>query len=162
MHLNTTYSGSLTAEALLPHRGRMLLVGEILALDDQQATTLSVAHRDWPLFNDGMVNPLILVELVAQTAGVHNGLKRMKTRGEGSQARGWLVGVKKALFHVDAIAEGEPVTTTTRNAFVFENLREITGTASINGRLAAEVTLQVVEADETAGRSWPMAADKEK
>jgi predicted hotdog family 3-hydroxylacyl-ACP dehydratase len=138
----------LNVEKLLPHRGRMLLVGEILSLDDHQATTLSVADRNWPLSSDGMVHPLILVELVAQTAGIHNGLRRLETRGEGSQIRGWLVGVKKAVFHVDAIALGEPVTTTARNAFVFDTLREITGTASIHGRLAAEVTLQVVEASE--------------
>ena len=138
----------LAIETLLPHRGRMLLVGEILSLDDEQATTLSVAHRNWPLFKDGTINPLILVELVAQTAGVHNGLRRLKTRGEDSETRGWLVGVKKAVFHVQAIALGEAVTTTASNAFVFENLREITGTASIDGRLAAEVTLQVVEAIE--------------
>jgi predicted hotdog family 3-hydroxylacyl-ACP dehydratase len=125
----------------------MLLVGRILALDDEQATTLSVAGRNWPLFKEGCISPLILVELVAQTAGVHNGLKRLKTRGDGSETRGWLVGVKKAVFHVDAIALGEPVTTTARNAFVFDNLREIMGTASINGRLAAEVVLQVVEAE---------------
>lgn len=137
----------LTAETLLPHRGRMLLVGRILALDDEQATTLSVAGRNWPLFKEGCISPLILVELVAQTAGVHNGLKRLKTRGDGSETRGWLVGVKKAVFHVDAIALGEPVTTTARNAFVFDNLREIMGTASINGRPAAEVILQVVEAE---------------
>jgi predicted hotdog family 3-hydroxylacyl-ACP dehydratase len=135
-----------TAETLLPHRGRMLLVGRILALDDEQATTLSVARRNWPLCKEGFISPLILVELVAQTAGVHNGLKRLTTRGETSETRGWLVGVKKAVFHVDDIAVGEPVTTTVRNAFVFDNLREITGTVSINGRLAAEVILQVVEA----------------
>ena len=140
----------LTAETLLAHRGRMLLVDEILSLDDEQATTLSVARRTWPLFKDGIVNPLILVELVAQTAGVHNGLRRLKTRGGDAQARGWLVGVKKALFHVDAIAVGDSVTTTASNAFVFENLREIKGAASIDGRLAAEVTLQVVEASDTA------------
>ncbi|MFO7713692.1 hypothetical protein [Desulfosarcina sp.] len=138
----------LNAQALLPHRGRMLLVGEILSLDAEQATTLSIARRDWPLVNKGVVNPLILVELVAQTAGVHNGLRRLQARGEGSETRGWLVGVKNAVFHVEAIVLGEPVTTTTRNAFAFDNLREITGTASINGRLAAEVTLQVVEAGD--------------
>lgn len=136
----------LNAENLLPHRGRMLLVGEILVLNKERAVTLSVVRRDWPLFKDGGVNPLILVELVAQTAGVHNGLKRLKTRGQGSEARGWLVGVKKARFHVDTIAVGEAVTTTVKNAFVFENLREITGTATIGGLPAAEVTLQVVEA----------------
>ena len=146
MSLVTSESGTLTAETLLPHRGRMLLVGEILALDHEQATTLSVAQRNWPLYQDGIVSPLILVELVAQTAGVHNGLKRLKTQSSGSETRGWLVGVKNAVFHVSAILIGESVTTTARNAFVFENLREITGTAFINGRLAAEVILQVVEA----------------
>lgn len=135
----------LTAENLLPHRGRMLLVGRILALDDRQATTLSIARADWPLFNGEAIDPLILVELVAQTAGVHNGLKRLKRRGEDSQTRGWLVGVKKAEFHVDAIAVGEAVTTTVANVFVFESLREIAGTSTIHGRLAAEVILQVME-----------------
>ena len=148
MTIDDSKSGRLTAESLLPHRGRMLLVGEILSLDDQQATTLSIARRTWPLCKDGVVNPLILVELVAQTAGVHNGMRQLEARGEGSKTRGWLVGVKKAVFHVDAIALGDAVTTTARNAFVFDKLREITGTASIHGRLAAEVTLQVVEADE--------------
>lgn len=137
----------LTVKKLLPHRGRMLLVGQIHQLDDRQATTLSVADQNWPLFRDGFISPLILVELVAQTAGVHNGMNRLKTRGGGSETRGWLVGVKKAVFHVTGIAPGESIRTTASNAFVFEPLREITGTASIDGRLAAEVTLQVVEAD---------------
>lgn len=136
----------LTVKKLLPHRGRMLLVEKILTLDDDRAVTLSIARRDWPLYADGTINPLIMVELVAQTAGVHNGLKRLKQRGEGSETRGWLVGVKKARFHVGAIAPGQVVTTTTTNAFVFENLREIRGTATIGGQPAAEVVLQVMEA----------------
>ena len=140
----------LTAATLLPHRGRMLLVGQILSLDDEQATTLSVAQENWPLVEDDSVNPLILVELVAQTAGVHNGLRRLKTRGEDSETRGWLVGIKKAVFNVNTIALGQPVTTTARNAFVFDNLREISGKAFIDGRLAAEVILQVVEAGDPA------------
>ena len=159
--MQTAMFGStpLTVQTLLPHRGRMLLVDEILALDDDQATTRAVACRNWPLFKDGVVNPLILVELVAQTAGVHNGLQRLKTRGEGSKTRGWLVGVKKAIFHVNAIALGEAVTTTVKKAFVFEELREIRGSASINGKPAAEVTLQVVEADDNAPRSTRMVQD---
>jgi predicted hotdog family 3-hydroxylacyl-ACP dehydratase len=143
-------SDPLTAEFLLPHRGRMLLVDEILSLNDDQATTLSVARRDWPLFREGVISALILIELVAQTAGVHNGLNRLKTRGMGSDARGWLVGIKKAVFYIEAITPGEAVTTVVKNAFVFENLREIIGTATINGRQAAEVTLQVMEAIDTA------------
>jgi predicted hotdog family 3-hydroxylacyl-ACP dehydratase len=148
MQIAMPTSDPLTVESLLPHRGRMLLVEEIISLDDDQATTRAVARRDWPLFDGGVVNPLIMVELVAQTAGVHNGLKRMKRRGKDSQTRGWLVGVKKAVLHVDAVAVGDAIVTTANNAFVFDNLREITGSASINGRLAAEVVLQVVEAEE--------------
>jgi len=137
---------SLTVDALLPHRGRMLLVERIESLDDAQATVVSVANENWPLFADGVVSPLVLVELVAQTAGVHDGLKLIEKNGSGSPSKGWLVGIKKATFHVDAILPGQAVTTTARNAFVFEDLREITGTANIDGTLAAEVTLQVVEA----------------
>ncbi len=137
-----------SVEALLPHRGQMLLVDEIISATDEQATTSSMARKDWPLANDGAINPLILVELVAQTAGIHNSLKRVEQLGQGSPTRGWLVGIKSARFHVACIAPGKTVMTTTRNAFVFENLREIKGTATIDGQPAADVVLQIVEAQE--------------
>lgn len=144
-------TNALTVESLLPHRGRMLLVDEILSVTDEQATTLAVARNNWPLCQGGAINPLILVELVAQTAGIHNSLKRMETHGQGKPTRGWLVGVKSARFHVAAITPGESVTTTTTNAFVFENLREIKGNVSIGGKPAAEVVLQLVEAQDEEG-----------
>jgi predicted hotdog family 3-hydroxylacyl-ACP dehydratase len=124
----------------------MLLVGRIESLDDEQATVVSVANENWPLFVDGAISPLVLVELVAQTAGVHNGMKLLKKHGPGVPPKGWLVGVKQATFHVDVILSGQSVTTTARNVFVFEDLREISGTASIDGEPAGEVVLQVVEA----------------
>lgn len=137
---------NLTIESLIPHRGRMLLVDEILGINDRQATTLSVVRKGWPLFEDGFCNPLILIELVAQTSGIHNGLTRLKERGAGGDNGGWLVGVKQAVFHTRAIARGKRITTTAKNAFVFDDLREIAGSASIDGIIAAEVTLQVMEA----------------
>jgi predicted hotdog family 3-hydroxylacyl-ACP dehydratase len=108
--------------------------------------TLSVVKEDWPLFKDGFCNPLILIELVAQTSGIHNGLTRLKERGAGEDIGGWLVGVKRAVLHTGAIALGKHITTTAKNAFVFEDLREIAGSASIDGVVAAEVVLQVMEA----------------
>jgi len=137
---------NLTIETLIPHRGRMLLVEEILKINDRQATTLSVVREDWPLFKDGFCSPLILIELVAQTSGIHNGLTRLKERGAGEDNGGWLVGVKQAVFHTAAIALGKRITTTAKNAFVFDDLREIAGSATIDGAIAAEVTLQVMEA----------------
>jgi len=137
---------TLPIESLVPHRNRMLLVDEILELNDQQATTLSVVKPDWPLFAAGAVEPLIAIELVAQTAGIHNGLERHKQKRSAETAHGWLVGVKQAVFHVAAIALNARITTTARNAHVYENLREIAGTAFIDEELVAEVTLQVMEA----------------
>ena len=139
---------AVNVESLLPHRGRMLLVDEILAVSDDEASTRSIARGDWPLCADGSINPLILVELVAQTAGIHNSLKRIEQRGRGEPTRGWLVGVKSARFHVDVIAPGDTVVTTTANAFVFENLREIKGRVTIDGQPAADVVLQIVEAQQ--------------
>ena len=138
----------LNIESLLPHRGRMLLVERILTVSDEAATVASVARNTWPLFDDGVINPLIMVELVAQTAGVHNSLKRVEQHGQGEPTRGWLVGVKSAVFHVTAIAPGQTVTTTTANAFVFDNLREIKGSVTVDGQPAADVVLQIVEAQE--------------
>jgi predicted hotdog family 3-hydroxylacyl-ACP dehydratase len=139
-------SANLTLERLLPHRGRMLLVEAVVELNDRQATTLSVVREDWPLFRNGFCNPLILIELVAQTSGIHNGLTRLKKRGAGGDIGGWLVGVKRAVFHTAAIARGKRITTTAKNAFVFEDLREITGSVFIDGVVAAETVLQVMEA----------------
>lgn len=140
----------IAVESLLPHRGRMLLVGRILAADDHQVTVLSEAHDSWPLCTDGDVNPLMLIELLAQTAGVHNGLVRMQRRGRPQINRGWLVGIKKAVLHVPAVRVGTRITTISRNAFVFENLREIEGTAFIDDRIVAEAGLQLVEAESLA------------
>lgn len=137
---------SIAVDTLLPHRGRMLLVDRILECDDSQTTTLSEVKKSWPLRSGDEVSPLMLVELIAQTAGLHNGLVRMKESGRAKVNRGWLVGVKKAVFHTSAILVGSRITTTTHNAFAFEELREVSGEASIDGRRIAEVTLQLVEA----------------
>lgn len=145
-------TNTLTIESLIPHRGRMLLVDKILSVTDEQASVLSVAHNRWPLYSNGRINPLILVELVAQAAGIHNSLKRIDPHGQGEPTRGWLVGVKSARFHVAAITPGETITTTTTNAFVFDNLREIKGTATIGGQPAADVVLQIVEAQQEAAQ----------
>ncbi len=137
-----------TIESLLPHRGRMLLVDEILSITDEQTTTKSVTNDRWPLCRDGSINPLILVELVAQTAGIHNSLKKFDPNGAGEPTRGWLVGVKSASFHVAAITIGESIETTTANVFAFDNLREIKGSVTIAGQPAADVVLQIVEAQD--------------
>jgi hypothetical protein len=44
----------------------------------------------WPFFDGQTVDSLILIELVAQTAGVTNGWVRIKQRGKDSEKKaGW-------------------------------------------------------------------------
>ena len=132
---------------LLPHRGRMLLIHEIVQIDKDSAVSRSVINNQWPTFDGAGVSPLLIIELVAQTSGLNNGLDRLKKEGQGTETKGWLVGIKKAILHVDTLELGMVVTTRAKNSFKFEGFREIEGQAMIGQQVAGEVTLQVVRAD---------------
>ena len=74
-------------ENLLPHRDRRLLIDEINEVDDEKAVTGATVIDQWPFFDDQAVDSLILIELVAQTAGVTNGWVRIKQRGKDSEKK---------------------------------------------------------------------------
>ena len=132
---------------LLPHRGRMLLIHEIVQIDKDSAVSRSVVNDQWPTFDGAGVSSLLIIELVAQTSGLNNGLDRLKKEGQGTETKGWLVGIKKAKLHVDTLALGAVVTTRAKNSFKFEGFREIEGLAMIGEQVVGEVILQVVRAD---------------
>jgi predicted hotdog family 3-hydroxylacyl-ACP dehydratase len=138
----------LSIEALLPHRGRMLLLGEILQADKAAAISRQQVSDQWPLCDGESVNPIILIELVAQTAGICNGIDRVATHGAEADRKGWLVGIKKATFEIDRLPVGAEIIVKAKNRFVFETFREIGGTAHMEGRQIAEVVLQVVRAED--------------
>lgn len=133
-------------ESILPHRGPMLLIDEILALDDRCAVTRSVVSDQWPLFNGRNVHAIVLVELVAQTSGIHNGFIREKLEGSSSGTRGWIVGVRQAHFGVDALPVGAELVTRAENQMEFEGFRDILGRVERDGRMVAEIALQLLRA----------------
>ena len=139
--------GSPSITDLIPHRGRMLLIQEIVRVDENAAVSRAVVSEQWPLTDGSGASPLLIIELVAQTSGLSNGLDRLIQEGQGTETKGWLVGIKKAAFSVDTLALGTVVETRAQNSFKFEGFREIEGSASIDGKLVGEVTLQVVRAD---------------
>jgi len=132
---------------LLPHRGRMLLIQEIIQVDMDAAVSRSIVNEQWPLFDGAGVSPLLIIELVAQTSGLSNGLDRLTKEGPGTETKGWLVGIKKAELYVDTLTLGTAVVTQARNSFKFEGFREIEGRSMIDDKLVGEVTLQVVRAE---------------
>jgi predicted hotdog family 3-hydroxylacyl-ACP dehydratase len=138
----------LRLEDLLPHRGRMLLVGEVLAVEEERAVTRSTVTEFWPTADGTSVSSLVLLELAAQTAGVCNGYGRIKTRGRSSDQRGWLVGVKKAEFAVDRLPFGRCVEALAENSYSFGNLREVFCELQVDGAVIGSVVLQLFQAEE--------------
>ncbi len=134
-------------ETLVPHRDGMLLIGEIVSFDSQGAVTRAVVNAGWPLTGTAGADPLVLIELVAQTAAVNNGWEIIQRQGPERDHRGWIVGIKSARLAMDRIALGTVLTVASRNQFAYENFREIEGTVKIGKEVIAEVTLQLMQAE---------------
>ncbi|MCF6187787.1 MAG: hypothetical protein L3J49_10010 [Desulfobulbaceae bacterium] len=144
--MHTTPLTDLNLEDLLPHRGRMLLIRDILEVDAEHAVTRSVVDESWPMVKGDCVHPLVLVELAAQTAGVCNGWGRIQSRGLDSNQMGWLVGIKKTEFLIDTLHVGNSVITRSENTYNFENLREVSCTMYLDETLIGRATLQLFQA----------------
>ncbi|MFC1856841.1 hypothetical protein ACFL9U_02305 [Thermodesulfobacteriota bacterium] len=138
----------LQVEDLLPHRGRLKLIDEILELDEEKAVTQSTVTDQWPLFDGNVVNSLVLIELVAQTAGISNTWDGVKRHGDSFKTKGWLVGIKQSRFYVDAIPLGSCIITRTENQFKYESYRDILGIVEIDTETVGEVRLQLFQPEE--------------
>lgn len=137
-------------ESILPHRGPMLLIDEILALDDSCAVTRSVVTKKWPLCDGRNASAIVLIELVAQTSGIHNGFIREKLEGSAAGTRGWIVGIRQARFLVDTLPVGTELITRTENQMEFEGFRDICGRVEIDRQMVAEIALQLLRAAPAA------------
>ncbi|MDP2645208.1 MAG: hypothetical protein Q8P24_09730 [Desulfobacterales bacterium] len=137
----------IRAEDFLPHRGRMKLVDEIITVDAEMAVTRARVTDQWPFFDGKAVNSLVLIELVAQTAGISNSWCGGKKHGENFLTKGWLVGIKESRFYIDRVPLDTPIITRCINQFEFDGYRVIRGTVEIEKRLVAEVELQLVQSD---------------
>jgi predicted hotdog family 3-hydroxylacyl-ACP dehydratase len=127
----------------------MLLIDEILVLDDRCAVTRSVVTDKWPLCDGRNASAIVLIELVAQTSGIHNGFIREKLEGDSSGTRGWIVGIRQARFLVDTLPVGTKLVTRAENQMEFEGFRDIFGRVEMDERMVAEIALQLLRAAPT-------------
>lgn len=144
--MKTIAHTDLTLEDLLPHRGGMMFVSEVLEVDCRHALTLCRVDPHWPMAGEKGVPSLMLVELAAQTAGVCNGLDRILTKGRDSDSSGWLVGIKKAEFFIDYLPIGGEIISRAENINNFENLREVACEQHLRDTLIGRVVLQLFQA----------------
>jgi len=135
------------AEDFLPHRDRMRLIDDIIDVNEKSAVTQATVTDQWPFFSGESVNSLVLIELVAQTAGISNCWEGIRKHGEDFITKGWLVGIKQSHFYLHAIPLKTLITTRTENQFIFENFIEILGTVEIGSKIVAEISLQLVQSE---------------
>lgn len=139
-------------ENLIPHRQRLKLIDTIISVDQEHAVTLATVTEGWPLLSGDDVSPLVLIELAAQTAGVCIGWnEKIKTNGPQGEARGWLVGIKKAHFYIDKIPLGTGITIRSDIHLIIDNYKEIEASITIGNKLAAEINLQILQATPDSG-----------
>ena len=131
---------------LLPHKGKMLLINDIVEISEEVAVSRTRVSENWPLVAHQTASPLLIVELVAQTAGLSNGYTLINRKGRDVNKKGWVVGIKKAQFYTDQLPVGAAIDTRAENTFKFDEFVEVEGDAKIGGRLIGEVVLQVMKA----------------
>ncbi len=132
-------------EDLIPHRDRMKLVEEVIDLNDEASVSASVVNDNWPLYNEGSLNPIILIELVAQTAALAVGNKKIEETGKSIS--GWLVGVKTAAFLKNEVPLGTRLICEVRRKYDRANYAVYTGAVKIGEDLIFETELQLFSPD---------------
>jgi predicted hotdog family 3-hydroxylacyl-ACP dehydratase len=134
----------LPIEDLIPHRDRMKLLEAVLDADGNSATTECRIAEDWPLRQDGGVNALVLIEVVAQTAAASIAWKKYLDEGAVGGGKGWLVGIKAADFSAETLPLGGRLITRAEVRFSLDQYSEIHGVCQIGDEVVGEVTLQVM------------------
>lgn len=134
---------NINIEKLIPHRDRLKLIDEILEADDKRAVTAATVNERWPLFEEGSVNPIILIELTAQTTGIAVGNKRYKETGKG--VYGWIVGVKKVVFSTGRIPLGSRLVIRVSPAYDHEGYAVFKGTVEngLDQKILCKMDIQV-------------------
>ncbi len=137
----------MNIEDLIPQRDRMKLLDEVVAANEDVAITSARASDRWPLCRGAYVDPVVLIEIVAQTAAVFISCKKgIKT---GSSRRGWIVGIKNADFFVDRIPLDTVLITTVKDLYHLDQYSVLDGEVTAAAETLCRVQIQVFrEIDE--------------
>ncbi|WP_069267962.1 hotdog family protein [Paraburkholderia nodosa] len=132
-------------EAIIPHRGTMLLLDSVAACSDESLTALARVRADaWYADEQGAMPAWIGIELMAQAIAAHVGLLSMR---DGKPARpGVLLGTRRYEAAQGAFAGGAPLSVTVNELLRSEEGHGAYGcTISQDGKLFAEATVKVYQ-----------------
>jgi len=146
-HLRIQERAEVPIEVLVPHRDRMRLVDVFEGLDDvRDGFTRSVVRDTWPLCDGEVVNPHVVIELVAQATAAMAGWDDFK--GGKGQGFGYIVGIKNACISMDPIPVGARLIMRSRKILTQGNYGVFAGAVYREDRTCGEVVLQVFRPEE--------------
>jgi predicted hotdog family 3-hydroxylacyl-ACP dehydratase len=135
----------INIEDLIPHRDRMKLIHDVIDVNDSGAVTSSYVTGLWPLREGDFVQPIVLIEIVAQTAGIHIGWK--KGLDEEAGGHGYIVGIKNADFFLDRIPLHTTLITTVKMLYGDGNYNVLEGHVTAGTDLIGRIQLQVFRSE---------------
>lgn len=142
----------LSVETLIPHRDRMKLIDEIVDITSEKVVTQTAVSEKWPLFRQGSVDSLVIIEIVAQTAAVLFSWKT-GTREDGSGSGGGsgiLAEIKNADFSAGRIPVNTLLATTVKPLYSADNYTVLEGTVQTAARTLGHVEIGVLSTDQSS------------
>jgi predicted hotdog family 3-hydroxylacyl-ACP dehydratase len=137
---------NIDIESLIPHREKIKIISGILEIKETTAISTAVVNSNWPSYDEGAVNSLVLIEAIAQTAAIVEGYKRKQQGKDG--VKGWLVGIKSAEFNVARIPVNTNLIIMIENKYTFDNYAVVEGTVITGEKVLATATLQALRLNE--------------
>jgi len=136
-------------EQLLPHRGRMLLLDEVVSVSPGGVTCRVRIRADSTFAEAGRVPGLVALEYMAQAVGAYAGLKG---RALGQPVRiGYLLGSRDVTLPGRDFLAGDELLVEARHQFGDEAIGAFDCTVRLRGELVASGCLNVYQGEGRAG-----------
>ena len=137
-------------DALLPHRPPMVLLRRVLDFDGETARCEARFDDGHPFARNGTVRSVVLIELMAQCAGVCTSLRALE-RGDPLTG-GYLVGVRGVRFARPLLSAEEVLEVSARLTFDGGELGTFESMVRADGAEVASGTLSVYRKDQGGER----------
>lgn len=126
---------------LLPHRGRMLLLDEVVASGPGFVSCRVTIRPDSTFLEREGVPGLVAIEYMAQTVAVFAGLQ---ARGQGLPVRiGYLLGTREFVVDVDSFRVGDEILVEANHQFGDERIGAFDCKVLLRGQVVAAGCLNV-------------------
>ncbi len=126
---------------LLPHRGRAVLLDEVVEADDVRVVCRVVVREGSPFVEEGTVPAVIVLEYMAQAIGAQAGL-RAREAGEAPRV-GFLLGTRDLTLPPGGFAVGEELLIEATRIFGDESIGSFDCKVTRRGVAVAAGTLNV-------------------